>query len=185
MPDTPISDRPTQRTPAGGADRRTGAPAAQRGARRGLAPPTTVLAFALLVTLGAGLSGAVLVSDGAALVDAGPPPQASLSLSVSGDTLSLTHRGGDALDATRLRLVVRVDGDPLVHQPPVPFFSAAGFRPGPTGPFNSAADPEWTAGETATLRIAGTNRPTPAPGDRVTVCVYRGESLIAALSARA
>jgi FlaG/FlaF family flagellin (archaellin) len=91
---------------------------------RGLAPLTGVV----LVTfaLAAVVSGAVL-AGGHAGVSGDLSPRASLSLSVAGDTLTLTHRGGDALDVTALRLVVTVDGGPLTHQPPVPFFSTRGF----------------------------------------------------------
>lgn len=149
---------------------------------RGVAPLTGVLLLVITVGLAATVSGAVLVSE--------PPvpdtstPRVSLSLSVHGDSLELTHRGGDALDVTALRLVVTVDGDPLAHQPPVPFFSARGFRSGPTGPFNRAADPRWTAGETASVRVAGTNRPVLSGGETVTVRVYAGDAVVAVVSAR-
>ena len=78
----------------------------------------------------------------------------------------------------RLDVVVRVDGAPLRHQPPVPFFSARGFRPGPTGPFNAAADPTWAVGERASIRLASTNRPRVRAGARVTVTLrYDGQQL--------
>ena len=75
----------------------------------------------------------------------------------------------DLLLPTSYDVIVRVDGDPLRHQPPVPFFSARGFRPGPTGPFNAAADPTWTVGERASVRLASTNHPRIVAGARVTV----------------
>lgn len=119
-------------------------------------------------------------------------PQAALELSVDAgaDRIELTHLAGDALDAEALRLTVQVAGEPLTHQPPVPFFAARGFRSGPTGPFNPAADPRWTAGETASFRVASTNAPTIDSGDRVRVDVYAGTSnggmrRIASLSATA
>lgn len=152
---------------------------------RGLAPLAGVLLLVLTVGLAAVVSGAVLAGDHTTVGRAESPPRASLSLSIEDDTLALTHRGGDALDVTRLRVVVVVDGEPLAHQPPVPFFSARGFYSGPTGPFNSASDPTWTAGETATLRVAGTNQPTFADGAEVTVRVYAGDALVAEASARA
>jgi FlaG/FlaF family flagellin (archaellin) len=137
-----------------------------------------VLLLALTVVIAAVAAGAVLaVGD----TPDGSPPRASLSLAVDGGTLSLTHHGGDTLVVDRLRLVVRVDGEPLVHQPPVPFFSARGFHAGPTGPFNSATDSEWTAGETATLRVAGTNRPQVATGGVVTVTVFVDDARVAEL----
>ncbi|QLG63545.1 type IV pilin N-terminal domain-containing protein [Halorarum salinum] len=139
---------------------------------------------ALLLVVAVGLSAIV----GAAAFDAAdsvgdPPPSASLSLSIEDGTLVFEHGGGEALDVRELRLRVRVDGDALAHQPPVPFFSARGFVPGPTGPFNGAADPRWTAGERASLEPAGTNSPAIDPGDRVTVGVYAGDARLVRLAA--
>lgn len=107
-----------------------------------------------------------------------PTPTAAMSLSVDGETLTLTHDHGDPLDVRSLRMIVVVDGEPLKNQPPVPFFSAGGFAPGPTGPFNSASDPEWTVGESASLTLAGTNSPTIEPGSTVTVELYQEDSRI-------
>jgi FlaG/FlaF family flagellin (archaellin) len=135
---------------------------------RAITPVAEVLLLALTVGLAAATAGAVLelgdVDDRS--------PQASLSLVVDDRMLAISHRGGDELDVRDLRVVVAVDGEPLVHQPPVPFFSAEGYRPGPTGPFNSATDPRWTAGETATLRVAGTNQPALAAGNVATVRLF-------------
>ena len=150
---------------------------------RGLAPLTGVLLLLVTFGLAVTVSGAVLASGHGGVSD-GVPLRASLSLTVDGDELRLTHRGGDALDVTALRLVVTVDGDPLAHQPPVPFFSARGFHAGPTGPFNSASDPRWTAGETASVRVAGTNRPVLTTGEVVTVRVYTDDALVADASVR-
>ena len=77
--------------------------------------------------------------------------------------------GGDSIDAASLELRVRIGGEPLERQPPVPFFSAHGFESGPTGPFNSAKTGQWRAGEAASFRIAETNAPTPSAGDTVTI----------------
>ncbi|WP_101295282.1 type IV pilin [Halegenticoccus soli] len=138
----------------------------------------TATLLAATILLGAAVCAATLET-----VPEGPQPSAALSLSASESRLSLVHRGGDALDVRTLRLRVRVDGVLLARQPPVPFFSARGFVSGPTGPFNAASDPTWTAGETATLRVAGTNDPPIRPGARVTVRIYRGDRPLAALSA--
>ncbi|WP_129114382.1 type IV pilin [Halegenticoccus tardaugens] len=132
----------------------------------------------LTVLLGAAVAGAALT---VASVDS--PPSAALTLSVSDDRLTIAHAGGDDLDVRELRLRVRVDGEELSHQPSVPFFSARGFESGPSGPFNPAADPEWTAGETATLRVAGTNEPPIRPGSRVVVRISHRDAPIARLSA--
>ena len=139
------------------------------------------------VSLAVALVVGVAVAGAALAVAPDPAPQAALSLRVDAgtDTLALTHRGGDALDARTLSVRVRVAGRPLHHQPPVPFFAARGYRAGPTGPLNPAADPRWTAGERARLRLAETNRPRPEPGDRVTVTVAVDGRRVARAMARA
>ena len=148
---------------------------------RGTVPVVAVaVLLAVTVVLAAVVGGLAL-----AHVPTDQATAASLSLSVRGEQLSVVHRGGDALDVRTLRLRVTVKGTPLSQQPPVPFFSAAGFRPGPTGPFNSAADPRWSAGEVASVRIAGTNRPRPRPGDDVAVTVYASGRPVAELTATA
>lgn len=131
-----------------------------------------VVGIVLLLVCTLVLGGVVALS--AATAPAAPPPSARLAVDADpgGDRIALEYRGGDVIDVRDLSLHVTVGGDPLDRQPPVPFFSAAGFRPGPTGPFNSAADPEWRAGESASVRIAATtNGPTIEPGDRVRVVV--------------
>lgn len=128
-------------------------------AGRGVAPTGLLIAVVLAVAI---------VAVALATLPASPAVTAA-TLSVDGDRLVLTHRAGGTVDVHRLNVVVRVDGTPLRHQPPVPFFSAQGFRSGPTGPFNAAADPIWEVGERASIRVAATNRPTLRPGVRVTV----------------
>jgi FlaG/FlaF family flagellin (archaellin) len=140
----------------------------------------------LLVALTVALAGAV----GAVALDAdlaGRPPQAALSVTADADRdrVAITHRGGGALDVRRLSVRLLVDGEPLAHQPPVPFFAAEGFRAGPTGPFNSAADPRWTPGETASLRVADTNAPAVSPGSTVTVVLAVDDWTVARLTATA
>lgn len=151
------------------------------GTDRATAP---VVGAALLVLCAAALSATV----GAAALTASPPepaPVASFSLAVEGDTVAVTHRGGAAVDVGALRVVVAVDGARLRRQPPVPFFAARGFASGPTGPFNVASDPVWTAGETASFAVAGTNGPQIAPGATVEVALYADGRRLATLSATA
>lgn len=107
-----------------------------------------------------------------------PTPTAAVSLMVDGQTLTLTHKHGDPLDVQALRMAVVVDGQPLTSQPPIPFFSASGFASGPTGPFNTASGPTWTAGESASLTLAETNSPTITPGSTVTVKLYQDDTQI-------
>lgn len=148
---------------------------------RGAAP---VVAVALLVLLAVTLAGA-LAAGLASVGSPDPPPRAALDLAVDADAarVTLTHLGGETLDVRELRLRVAVDGTPLAQQPPVPFFTARGFRAGPTGPFNSAAAPAWRPGETASLRMAGTNAPTLTPGARIRATVYADGHVVARLSA--
>lgn len=147
---------------------------------RGVAPVVGVVAM-LAVTVVAGVVvGALLVDVADAPSDA--PPTVAFSLSATGNRVSLTHTAGDAVDVRSLELRVSVDGTPLDVQPPVPFFAASGFEPGPTGPFNTAADAEWTPGETGTFAVAETNRPAVEPGARLAVTVYVDEVRVARLS---
>lgn len=142
-----------------------------------------VLAVALTVVLASGV--AVAFAVGVAPADPAPSARVALNVDAGGDELVLEHRGGDALHVDALRVVVTVDGTRLAHQPPVPFFAATGFEPGPTGPFNRGYDGAWTAGETASFALAGTNDPAIAPGDRVLVAVYADDALVARASTTA
>ncbi|GAB3415424.1 hypothetical protein GCM10027435_11540 [Haloparvum alkalitolerans] len=150
---------------------------------RASAPVGAALLVALAVVLAAGVGGATL-GAGEALPAGDGPPAVALGIEAAGDRVTITHRGGEALDVRPLRLVVRVDGEPLDRQPPVPFFSAAGFRPGPTGAFNRAGTTTLRAGESAAFRVAGTNDPTPEPGATLTVRVFLRGTLVATLETR-
>jgi FlaG/FlaF family flagellin (archaellin) len=107
----------------------------------------------------------------------------AVSLSVRGDEVTLTHEAGPPLDVESLVVRVGVNGTPLRHQPPVPFFAARGFRGGPSGPFNPASDGTWSRGETASFRVAGTNAPALSPGRTVSVTLARGDDRVATLTA--
>lgn len=146
---------------------------------------TPVVAVVLLVGLTVAVASVV---GGAALglaagVQHDVAPAVSLDLSVKGDRLVFTHEAGHALDVHDLRLRISVDGTPLAHQPSLPFFAARGFQSGPTGAFNAATDQTWSVGETASLGVAGTNRPRIEPGATIEVQVYADEALVARLSA--
>jgi FlaG/FlaF family flagellin (archaellin) len=140
-----------------------------------------VLLTALTVAIAAGV-GAVVPAQ-----PAEPPPVADLELSVDAesDRIAVAHRGGDALPPDALNVTVRVDGEPLVHQPPIPFFAARGFRSGPTGPFNPATSGDWQAGQTASFRLASTNAPAIQPGDRVDVTIATERAVLAVLETTA
>jgi FlaG/FlaF family flagellin (archaellin) len=144
-----------------------------------LTPVVGVVTMLAVTVVLASVAGAALIDDAA---PSDPAPTVALSLSASTDRVSITHRGGEALDVSQLRVRVTVNGTRLAQQPPVPFFAATGFEPGPTGPFNAAADPTWTAGETATFAVAGTNRPTIGPDATLSVTIYRRDRLVAELT---
>lgn len=118
-------------------------------------------------------------------VEPGPSLRISVEATAADGAVSVTHEGGETIDVDEIEMRIDVDGTPLSQQPPVPFFSAKGFYGGPTGPFNDATHPTWEAGETATVRIAGTNEPTPVAGSTVTVRLYRDGVPIATAETRA
>ena len=140
---------------------------------RAVSPVVGTVTLVLIAVL---LAGVLMASVGTASLDQTDPEFASISATATQNgTIVLTHEGGQPVDVREISVVISVEGTRLAEQPPVPFFSAAGFEPGPTGPFNSAAEPRWTVGETTSLTIAGSNTPTPEPGDSVTVEILRGD----------
>lgn len=149
---------------------------------RATSPVLGVIGMVAVTVVAAAVLGAGLQPD-----LSGPPPVADLDLSVDAadDRVAIHHAGGDALAVEDLRVRIRVDGVALAHQPPVPYFAARGFVGGPTGPFNSAHEGTWRAGETAAVRIASTNAPRIEPGDDVVVTVATDDAVLAELEARA
>lgn len=143
---------------------------------RALASPVAVVLLLVVVVAAAGALGA-------AVLGMAETPSAPESVAVAADVsasgrVTLVHRGGPTLDARDLAVEVTVDDEPLARQPPVPFFSADGFASGPTGPFNTAADPQWSVGERAGFRVAETNDPEILAGASVTVRLrYRDQPL--------
>ncbi|GAB7093870.1 hypothetical protein JCM30237_10220 [Halolamina litorea] len=149
---------------------------------RAVSPALGVVLLVGVTVAAAAVLGTAVLGQATALTE--PPPTASFEIEAQGDRVSISHAGGDAVDVRALRIEVAVDGEPLTHQPPVPFFASPGFHGGPTGPFNPETDPGWVVGETASFRVAGTNDPTLAPGARLTVDLFDGNQLFASLSAR-
>ncbi len=144
---------------------------------RGVSPVIgVVLLVALAVVIAGVVAGGLLAADP-------PDPQPTVIIDAetepATDTISVRHVRGDALDPAALSLQVTVNGTELDRQPPIPFFSADGFVPGPTGPFNAATDSDWTAGKTGTLRIASTNEPSGIEtGDRVELTLIYDEHVL-------
>ena len=146
-----------------------------RSSSRAVAPLAGVLLVAITVLLAGGVVTAALDTP------AEPAPTATISLSADGTQLTLTHEGGEPVPVDEMSVHVSVNDEPLARQPPVPFFSASGFRPGPSGPFNAASDDEWLVGGSTSFTIAETNEPTPTAGDVVEVRLSVREQPIATL----
>lgn len=147
---------------------------------------TPVVAVCLLVALT--VLGAAVVGVGVLALETPDETDrlvVSLDVDAGTDRIAMTHRGGDPVNVTTLRITVTVDGEALDRQPPVPFFTASGFRAAPTGPFNRGADPLWRAGERGTVRLASTNAPAIDPGDDVTVTISRNDAVVGRANARA
>ncbi len=133
---------------------------------RGYAPVAVVLLLAVTVVAAAAVATAVPALPG------DPPPQRAVDADATSDgRITLTLFSGDPVDVRDATVRVTVAGEPRTHQPPVPYFAARGFRGGPTGPFNVAADSSWTVGETAAVQVAGTNSPELRAGATLTVRV--------------
>ena len=110
-----------------------------------------------------------------------PTPTATFDLSVdaSSQQISITHERGDSIDLSEIDLQIKIEGENLEHQPPVPFFAATGFESGPTGVFNTASSDQWQVGQTASITVAATNDPQIESGDTVTVLLLTEQGVIA------
>lgn len=152
--------------------------------RRALTPVIGIVVLLAVTLLVAGAAGASLF-DLASLDE--PPRQVSISVRADADAdrIALTHEAGPPLDVRDLDVKVVIDGRPLFHQPPVPFAGARGFAGAPSGPFNAASDPEWSAGESASFRLAGTNRPELTADASVTVTVFENDHRLTEVTATA
>lgn len=142
-----------------------------------------VVGVVTLVGLTVLLSATLLASATVDVADPGPTAALAVSADADADRIVLSHEGGDDVDVTEMDLHVAVDGEPLRHQPPVPFFAARGFESGPEGAFNTASENLLRAGEETSLAVAATNSPAIRHGAtvrvRVTVretTVYDGET---------
>ena len=145
-------------------------------------PRATVPVLGAVLLVGVTLVLAAAVT--AVATGFGPPERAvpvvlEATAEASTGRVALEHVAGPPIDVRGVTLRVEVDGEPLAHQPPVPFYAARGFRGFPTGPFNPSADPRWTVGETAGFRVAGTNAPPLEPGSTLVVTVTRSGAPVA------
>ena len=156
---------------------------------RGISPVIgTVVLLLVVVSLtavvGTTAFSAISPGDGSGLTT--PGGDAAIAMSVTNDSnrITLHLERGSPIDVRELTLRIDVDGAPLEHQPTVPAAGMEGFYM-PTGPFNEASDPMWTAGESATLRVAGSNDPPIELESEVTVTIYRDGHSIATVRDRA
>lgn len=149
---------------------------------RGTSPVLGVVMLVALTTILAGVIGGVFLRMPGDIQPTAPSPVV-LSATVDADDqrVRLTHAGGRPLDVRTLTIRLTIDGTALRHQPPVPFFAARGFRAGPTGAFNPAADPNWTTTESVSFRLAGTNHPRITPEATVVIVIYQRDTRIARL----
>lgn len=139
---------------------------------------SSVIGVVLLVALAVVLSATVLAGASVSMPESSPTASLDIAVDASADSIELSHRGGDPLDVADLDVQVRIDGEDLRHQPPVPFFAAHGFESGPEGAFNSASENTLRAGETTSFRLAKTNEPQLDAGVAVTVQITAGNSVI-------
>ncbi|WP_347877792.1 type IV pilin [Halobacterium sp. R2-5] len=141
---------------------------------RGYAPVAVVLLLAITVV------AAAAVAAGLPALPGESPPQRAVGVDASADgRVTITLLSGEPIDVRQASVRLSVDGEPLARQPPVPFFAARGFHGGPTGPFNVAADPTWTVGEAASLRVAATNEPAIRAGETLRVEVRVDRHVVA------
>jgi len=155
----------------------------QHHPKRAIAPLVGIVALVGVTVLLA----AVVVGMVAGIPPSSSGPEAGFELAVDAEEnrLTITHLAGDPIDVEAVSLTVSVESERLAEQPPVPFFAAPGFESGPTGPFNSRSDGEWTAGERASVAVASTNSPTIETGDQVTVTLALDDRTVGRLEATA
>ncbi len=150
---------------------------------RALSPVVATVLLVVVTLVLAGTIGTVALQS----TSLREPKQVAIDVSANAttDRLTFVHQAGDSLTVESLSIRIQVNGTPLDHQPPVPFFSAEGFQSGPTGPFNSATNETWSVGETASIELAGTNAPLVEPGDSVVVRIATNGIPIAEVRATA
>ncbi|WP_181686349.1 type IV pilin [Halorhabdus salina] len=140
-------------------------------AQRAISPVVgTVLLLAITIVLAGTMSAVILTPDVEPSI---PTTRFSATADASTDSITLTHEGGQALDPDSVDVQIKVDGQSLDHQPPIPFFAAKGFKSGPTGPFNSQTRGNWTAGEAGTVELATSNTPLLSDGATVEITISR------------
>lgn len=150
----------------------------------------TVLLILIVASASAVVGAAAYTADPSRTGDLGPTTTGDATVEVhiavsawADGRLAIDLRRGPPIDVHALDVHIAIDGTPLAHQPSVPAYGQRGFAALPGGPFNGAAEPTWTAGERATLRLAATNEPSLEPGRRVSVTLSTDDRRLAEASA--
>lgn len=142
---------------------------------RGVTPAIGVV---VLVAVTVTLAATVLVVVETPATQTPPTADFEVSANATTDRITVTHSGGETIEPSTIDISIRVEGESLAYQPPVPFFAAHGFISGPTGPFNSKSTESFRAGISASLRLASTNDPPLSPGDDVTVTITSDQTTL-------
>ena len=149
---------------------------------RGVSP---VVGSLLLVALVVCFAAVVAVAFGSIPIgSAGPDAAFGIEVGADGE-VELDHVADDPVDVGELSVRISVNSEPLEHQPDVPFHGNEGFDGAASGPFHPDSGSEWSTGETASVKVAGTNDPEIDSGDRVTVVLAVEGETIAREQARA
>ncbi|WP_049921893.1 type IV pilin [Halopiger djelfimassiliensis] len=134
---------------------------------RGVSPVVGTLVLVVLTICLVAIVGGLLTLS----IDSSRPAAFDLSVDSTDSTITIEHVAGGPVDVRELSVTIVVDGTELADQPPVPFVGARGFNGTPIGPFNAKADPEWRAGERASVTVAETNAPSLDADAVVTVTI--------------
>lgn len=146
---------------------------------RAVSPAIGTITLLLLTILLSAIVGTTVVGSAGLGSAAETSPVAISATADDEGRIALTHEGGPPVDVGGVTVRVTVDGEPLERQPPVPFFSASGFAPGPSGAFNSASEDRWAVGEQTSFRVAGTNSPALTAGATVRVKIIEEDRVLA------
>lgn len=141
--------------------------------------PVIAAPLLLLMTLLLAIVIGTMTPGFTSLTDPEPLTVIDVTTDPSTNTISITNNGPREIDVRELTITIEIDNTPLHYPLQVPYFSQRGFHPGPTGAFNSATDPFWTAGERVSFRIASTNTPTLTPGNSLSITLIIHDSPIA------
>ncbi len=149
---------------------------------RGVSPVVGTLLLVALVVCFAAIIAVAFSSI--PIVSSGPDAAFQMEVSADGE-IELDHVAGDPIDVDELSMTISVDGDSLEHQPGIPFNGNEGFNGTASGPFHTNSSSNWTTGENASAKVAGTNDPEIGSGDRVTVTLAVDGETIAREEAQA